>query len=134
MTNRVQQTSGVTARVFSTAGCAALLILFVAVPAAVAVAETVTDANVAELTETAKTAADHEALAAYYREEAKEALAQVEFHQKMARSGSRPAPGKQAFDSMKPHCERLVRSYQDAAESYEALAKLHEQLAKQASK
>jgi hypothetical protein len=103
-------------------------------PATVAVAETVTDANVAELTATAKTAADHEAIAAYYQAEAKEALAQAERHEKMGRRGTRGAPGKQVFDAMKPHCERLVKSYQAAAESYEALAKLHEQQAKESEK
>jgi hypothetical protein len=103
-------------------------------PATVAVAETVTDANVAELTATAKTAADHEAIAAYYQAEAKEASAEAEFHKKMGRRGTGAAPGKQAFDAMKPHCDRLVKSYQAAAESYEALAKLHQQLAKEAGK
>jgi len=100
-----------------------------------AIAETVTDANVAELTAKAETAADHEAIAAYYRAEAKEALEQVKFHEAMAKRGTGPsAPGKQAFNAMKPHCENLIRAYQAAAENYEALAKLHDQLAKEAGK
>jgi type III secretory pathway component EscR len=134
MTTRVQQTSGITARIIATVGFAVLLTLLLAAPATVAVAETVTDANVAELTATAKTAADHEALAAYYQEEAKEASAEAKFHENMLRRWSGPAPGKQSFNAMKPHCERLIKSYQEAAESYEALAKLHTQLAEEAQK
>jgi hypothetical protein len=135
MTTRVKQTNETTARIIATVGFAALLALFLTTTATIAVAETVTDANVAELTAKAETAADHEAIAAYYREEAKQALEQVKFHENMARRGTGPsAPGKQAFNAMKPHCDKLIRSYQQAAESYEALAKLHEQLAKEAGK
>lgn len=121
MTKRVQLTSAI------------LLTLLLAVPAGVAFAETVTDANVAELTATAKTAADHEAIAAYYREEAKQASANAESHKRMLRRWDTSAPGKQSFNAMKPHCEKLIEAYQEeAAESYEALAKLHTQLAKEA--
>jgi type III secretory pathway component EscR len=121
-----------TARAISATGCALLLALFLTAPR-VASAATVTDANVAELTATAKTAADHEALAAYYRKEAKEASANAEFHENMLQRWN-AAPGKQSFNAMKPHCQRLIDAYQEAAESYEALAKLHTQLAKEAQK
>lgn len=127
MTTRAQQ-------VLSTAGCAVFLTVFLTLSTGVVIAETVTDANVAKLTATAKTAADHEAIAAYYQQEAKEALERVKLHENMLRTTGPAAPGKQLFNSMKPHCERLIKAYQEAAEDYEALAELQLKLAKEAQK
>jgi hypothetical protein len=92
----------------------------------------VTDANVAELTATAKTAADHEALAAYYQAKAAEAAEKVEFHEAMLRS-VRKAGSKQ-YSAMRPHCRTLIRSSRAAQESYEDLAEIETQLAKEAQK
>lgn len=132
MTTRAHRTSAVMIRALSAAGCAALLFLFLTVAANVASAETVTDDNVAELTTTAKTAADHEALASYYEAKAEEASGKVELHKKMlARMSS---SGGKPYTQMKPHCQRLIKAYQEAAEDYEALAKFQTELAKEAKK
>ena len=134
MTTRVQPASATPSRVASAMGVAVLFAFVLAAPIRVAGAATVTDENVAELSATATSAADQEALATYYQEKAKEASAEAELHEKMARRGSGAASGKQTFNAMKRHCQRLVQAYHEAAESYESLAKLHSQLAREAQK
>jgi hypothetical protein len=79
----------------------------------------------------AKTAADHEQLAAEYDRQAAEAKAEADTHRKMA-AAYRKAGGalisKLHFDQ---HCDALVRSYTAAAKEYEALAKAERQMAKE---
>jgi len=92
----------------------------------------VTDANLAQRVESAKTAADHQALATYFNSQAAAAAAKVKEHREMLaafkKSGGRPA---QVWD---PHCQVLIKSYTDAQQSYLALAQEQEGLAKQAGK
>jgi hypothetical protein len=82
--------------------------------------------------ENAKTAADHEALAAYFEGEAKAARARAERHRRMAAlygkypkasgtKGTRVSLSK----SMPPHCDKLVASYEATAADYEAMAAVH---------
>ena len=79
----------------------------------------------------AKTAADHEALAAEYESEAAAARAKAAEHRKMAESYKTlggAAIGKLHLDE---HCERLVKSYEKAATESEAMAS-HREMAKAA--
>ena len=86
--------------------------------------------------ENAKTAADHEALAAYFDGEAKAARATAERHRRMAALyGKHPMPsgakGTRASlgRTMPPHCDKLVASYEAAAAEYEAMAAAHREMA-----
>ncbi len=80
--------------------------------------------------QSAKSKADHEALAAHYEQAARDAEVKVEEHKKLldqykARSY---LYGKQA-GSLESHCEALKRSYQQVAAANAEMAKLHRQLA-----
>jgi hypothetical protein len=80
--------------------------------------------------EAADTKAEHEALAKEYGEKAAEARKLAARHHAMGRSymGGR-AGNKEAFSN---HCKRVSAKNEELAAEYEALAKLHEEAAKQA--
>src|SRR5262245_48519941 len=84
----------------------------------------------------AKTAADHEALAAQYDKDAADAKAKASEHLKMgAAYKGQPAVtgGKVAAASGMPeHCEKLVKSFEDQAQMYTAMATAERELAKAA--
>jgi len=84
-----------------------------------------------EMITMAKTAAEHEKLAAHYEQEAKAAKAKSDEHAKMA-DAYRKAGGalieKLHFDQ---HCDALVKSYTATADEFEALAKAEHEAAKQ---
>ncbi|HJQ82963.1 MAG TPA: hypothetical protein VKA21_02730 [Candidatus Binatia bacterium] len=88
-------------------------------------------ADIDEKIATAKTAADHEAIAAYYDEQAKAAEAKAAEHRKMEQE-YRKAGGPAAKAQLPAHCEGLVKSYIGAAKEYAALAKAHREMAKHA--
>ena len=91
------------------------------------------DVDIDKLIATAKTAADHQAIADYYKEQAKEAQAQADKHKKMAQEYSMSSIGRQATKThFHQHCEALVRDYESAAKEYDGLAKAHEEMAKAA--
>ena len=95
--------------------------------ATVATAETVTPAQI----EAATTAAQHEAIAQSYEQEAAASEKQADSHAKMAqtyRLGIQKMPG----GSMANHCKRLEKDYRDAAAEYRMLAKEHHQMAAKA--
>ena len=78
----------------------------------------------------AKTAADHEAIAAYYEKEAQALHAKHAEHEKMAAwYKQNPALNKSGFSS---HCDLIATNYDKTAKEYEALAKLHRDMAKTA--
>jgi hypothetical protein len=86
--------------------------------------------------ENAKTAADHEAIAAYYDAEAKAARATVERHRAMAAAYARPpkAPAGKGersslYRMMPRHCDDLIKDYEAAAHEYEAMAAAHRKAA-----
>jgi hypothetical protein len=86
--------------------------------------------------ENAKTAADHEALAAYFEGEAKASRSRAERHRRMsALYGKYPKPsgtkGTRASLSkaMPPHCDKLVASEEAAAGEYDAMAAAHREMA-----
>jgi YHS domain-containing protein len=104
----------------------------VPVPAARAdEAGAITENNVDARIETAKSAAEHEALAAHFRAQAKESTEKVKQHQEMLASfkkvgGKLEQNWKQHW---KQHCESLIASYRRQAKDYESLAKTQENLA-----
>jgi hypothetical protein len=80
----------------------------------------------------AKTAADHEAIAACYDAMAKDAQAKADEHKSMAaayRKSAGPAAGK--FD-LPQHCDSFVKTFSNEAKMYEEMAKAHRQMAKAA--
>ena len=79
----------------------------------------------------AKTAADHDKLAAEYDQEAKAARAKAEEHKMMAdayRKAGGPLIAKLHFDQ---HCDALVKSYTAMAAEFEDLAKAEREAAKE---
>jgi hypothetical protein len=81
----------------------------------------------------AKTAAEHEAIAACYADMAKDAQAKVAEHEKMAKAYSMSGVGNQATKThFHQHCEALIRSYGAEAKEYTALAAAHRDMAKKA--
>jgi hypothetical protein len=81
-------------------------------------ADTITDDNVEAAMAAAKTPADHEALAAYFTGKANEAQANIEKHKRM--SGLFGGKGKASWES---HCHALMKTYEEQAKDYTALAK-----------
>ena len=101
----------------------------------------VSTAQAAEVTEAqiagARTPADHEAIAAAYDVQAKEAEDMAAKHQSMAKAyTSIGATGTKGggTQAMVSHCKRLVTEYRAAAKEYQALATEHRTMAKTATK
>ena len=65
-----------------------------------------------------QTPADHQALASYFSAKANEAQANVEKHRRM--SGLFGGKGKSSWEG---HCHSLMRTYEEQAKDYAALAK-----------
>ena len=112
------------------AGISLLLLATSPWPIQAAQAGPVTGDNVAQRVATAKTAEDHEALAAYYRAQAADKAGQVKRHEAMLKSYENVAGTSK--EVMRNHCQMLLQSYRRQQEEYEALAQEHERLAKSA--
>jgi hypothetical protein len=80
--------------------------------------------------QSAKTKTDHVALAAHYEQAAKDAEAKVEEHKKLLDEYKAHSYlyGKQGL-TFQPHCEALIRSYQQVANANAEMAKMHRQVA-----
>ena len=78
--------------------------------------------------ESATTPADHEALAAYYTQEAAKARANAAEHRKMAKAYVAPRGGA----GMAAHCDGIAKSFEGIATEYDLMAADHRQIAKQA--
>jgi len=82
----------------------------------------------------AKTAADHEALAAQYDKDAADAKAKAAEHRKMgeAYKGQPAVTGGKAagVSAMPQHCDSLSKSYDEQAQMYTAMASAERELAK----
>jgi hypothetical protein len=77
----------------------------------------------------AKTPADHEAIAAHYEKEAQAAHQQHAKHQKMRDLyGATPAL-KTKSGTLFTHCDNAAKKYEEIAQEYEALAKMHREMA-----
>lgn len=110
-----------------------LLFLTLAVrPLPVHAADGVTDANVAEKIDQAKTTADYEALAAYFKEEAVQAGATVTMHEKMLAAVEKNAAGRSSRHHV--HCRTLIRSAKADQDAYQALADQYAEMAQAAGK
>ncbi len=92
------------------------------------------DFDVDKAIATAKTPADHEAIAAYYDKEAAEAQAKAESHSKMGEEYKKASGHLTEKLHIDQHCERLTKSYARAADEAKALAAAHREMAKQAEK
>ena len=97
-------------------------------------------ADLPKAIENAKTPADHEAIAAYFDEQAKGARATAEMHRKMGatykkESSPPPKSGGAAHlfhTQMGEHCDDLATKYEKVAKDYEAMAAEHRAQAKAA--
>ena len=92
------------------------------------------DKNLEALVANAKTAADHEAIAKIYDEEAAKARAKAEEHRKMGAKythfeSANPKTQGVHFD-MPKHCANLVKSYEAVAKEAEEMATAHRAMAK----
>lgn len=103
------------------------LLLAAAMPA---LAQEVTDANLADKVAAAKTSADHQEIANYYHSIAKANAEKVKTHEAMlahvTSMGGKPAA------SWTTHCKSLISAYKSAEKQAEAMAKEQEGLAKKA--
>jgi hypothetical protein len=88
--------------------------------------------EMSKMIETAKTPADHKAIADHYRAEAAEALAKSSEHEEMAaiykKTGFGTAKNPNAPGTVE-HCNNLAKSYKAMAENLTALAKEHDAMA-----
>ncbi len=89
--------------------------------------ESVTDDNVTERIATAKTAADHAALASYFRARAEDSAARAKKHEAMLASYKK-LDGR-PYEIWKTHCESLIASFRASQKDYEKLAAEHQKLA-----
>lgn len=85
----------------------------------------VTDDNVVQLLQSAKTPADHQALADYFKAKATTAADNASKHEAMM--GSTQHGSSNVWHQ---HCSSLVKTYRTQAADYLALAKQQEKLAK----
>jgi len=92
---------------------------------AVAQQTAVTDDNLNQMITSAKTPADHEAIAVYYDTEAAENEKKASLH-----SRNKNMYTKLDFSA---HCNALIREYQQAAKQDKALAAFHREMAKTAA-
>jgi len=79
--------------------------------------------------QSAKSSADHEALAQHYEQAAKDAEIKVKEHKKLLDQYQMHSYlyGRQAA-MFKAHCEALIRSYEQVANANAEMAKIHRQL------
>ena len=109
------------------------LVMFLAIASVpVILMADVTEQNMEQMISTAKSKADHEALAAHYEAEAKQALELAERHLKMEKDYRVLEIGSKG-PKFSVHCKNLVAKYQEAAEESRLLADLHHQMATQAA-
>lgn len=97
-------------------------------------ADTASHDRLMQMIQSAKTPADHEAIAAIYEEQARADRAAAENHQSMARMyrGIDPTGGGRGSGQMAAHCKNIAESYARAAEEHSALAELHRKQAAEA--
>jgi hypothetical protein len=113
-------------------GGAVLLIAAAALPTFRAVAQSaaVTDDNLAQSIANAKTAADQEAVAAYYDQEAADAKKKADLHRNVADTYKKLNIAKPV--GMVNMCKGLVNYWDKVADQAKDLAKAHREMAKAA--
>jgi hypothetical protein len=92
----------------------------------------ITDANVGQMMASAKTAAEHQALASYFKAQAAAAEQKVKEHEAWLADLKRAGGGGKAYANSLPHCETLIASYRKTQQSYLSMAAEEEKLAKSA--
>jgi hypothetical protein len=80
----------------------------------------------------AKTAADHEAIAACYDDMAKEAQAKSTEHKEMGAAYKKQGGHAVAKLGMPHHCDYFTKTFAQEAKTYEEMAKAHREMAKSA--
>ena len=91
--------------------------------------------DIVQKIESAKTPADHEALAAHYERMAADARKEADRHRRMAKTyGAGPSAGKGTWAAFPQHCTNLAKDLDSEAKEYEAMAAAHRQLAKATGK
>ena len=85
--------------------------------------------NIEQRITQAQTPADHEALAAYYDKEAQAAHQKQAEYLQFSKSYS-TLPTLQTKTGAVAHCNTIAKGYEELAEEYEALAKIHRDMAK----
>lgn len=119
------RTNQTTHAILTAAGLCALLVL----PASAFAADKATPSIETLAEQAATTPAQHEALAAYYRGKADAARAEAKRHQEMAVNfPSKGGTGMQA------HCQALTEAAQKSATAYDAMAAIHDEQARTATK
>ena len=97
----------------------------------VALAQDVTEQNVAERVASAKTAQDHQALATFFKGQAATAGEKVKEHQAMLGTWKETTSGR-GLIAMRQHCEANIASYKKLQKDYQAMAAEEEKMAKKA--
>ena len=92
------------------------------------------DDDLSTMIEKAKTAADHEAIAARYEKQAADAKKEADIHRKMEKSYSVSGAGgaKGTPTALPQHCSALAKHYDGLAQEYATLAAAHRDMAKAA--
>ncbi len=91
----------------------------------------ISEANLAQHITDAKSPAEHEALAAYFRGQAATAAAGVRTHEAMLKSYERVSGRPKTH--MDEHCKQLLQSYRQQERAFQELAADHEKMAKAAA-
>jgi hypothetical protein len=85
--------------------------------------------------QSAKTKADHEALAEHYEQSAKDAEAKVKEHKQILadfKKDPHDYPKTYLGGNFESHCIRLIHSYEQVAEVNREMAKMHRRMADEA--
>lgn len=84
--------------------------------------------DMTQMVQNAKTHDDHEALAQHYEDSAKEMQVKLAEHEKLLEKYQAGNYGRQA-QTLKNHCEFLIRTYRQAVESNKGMADAHRKMA-----
>ena len=87
------------------------------------------NADLEQMLTNAKTASDHDKIAAYYQEEATEAQSKYEQHKALAAQYQRNL----RWGGWAQHCDHLAQDYKNAQEDASWLAALHRKIAEEKS-
>jgi hypothetical protein len=97
-----------------------------------AAAVNVSNDELLHMIQTAKTRADHEAIASVYEQQARADRAAANEHKRMEKlykAFSEADPTWSSSGQTPEHCQNLASIYQEAAQEHDALAELHRQVA-----
>ena len=114
---------------FTLAGILGALVVF---SPTLKLSKAATGASLEQGIESAKTKADHEAIAVLYEQEAKTLQEKAEKHLGLANRYGSLGSYETVKGGMVEHCNAIARKYQEAAKEYLELAKLHREMAAQA--